>query len=187
MKRHALILTTLAALSFTPSFAFAHTGSGTGLAAGLLHPLMGADHLLAMLAIGAWAALQQGSLRPAIPGAFMLALLAGFGLALTGFTLPLVESGIALSVLLLGILITTTARLPGSAALALSAFFALFHGFAHGHEASGSLVSFAIGFLATSALLHLSGALAGHYLRALPLLTRGAGAAIAISGLALFS
>ncbi|GGB79881.1 urease accessory protein [Marinobacterium zhoushanense] len=183
MKRHALTLCTLAALSLSPSLAFAHTSTGTGLASGLLHPLMGADHLLAMLAIGVWAALQPGQMRFAIPGALMLALLAGFGAALSGFALPMVEGGIALSVLLLGILITTMVRLPASAALLLTALFALFHGFAHGHEASGSLTLFAVGFMATSAILHFGGSLAGHHLRALPILTRSAGAAIAVSGL----
>ncbi|WP_036186809.1 HupE/UreJ family protein [Marinobacterium lacunae] len=181
MKRHALILTALAALS--PSLAFAHSTTGTGFSAGLLHPLMGADHLLAMLAIGIWAALQQGSLRLAIPGAFMLALLAGFGLALTGFALPMVESGIALSVLLLGVVITTAVRLPASVMLTLSVLFALFHGFAHGHEASGSIATFAFGFMASSAALHLSGAVATQKLRALPALTRSLGAAIAATGL----
>ncbi|MBV1789509.1 HupE/UreJ family protein [Marinobacterium sp. D7] len=183
MKRHAQTLTALTVLSLSPSLVFAHSATGTGLGAGLLHPLMGADHLLAMLAIGIWAALQQGSLRLAIPGAFMLALLAGFGLALSGFALPMVEAGIALSVLLLGIVITATVRLPASAALALSTCFALFHGFAHGHEASGSLATFAFGFMASSAALHLSGAVIAQKLRSLPALTRSLGAAIAASGL----
>lgn len=187
MKRHALTLSALAALSLSPSLAFAHSASGTGMAAGFLHPLMGADHLLAMLSIGIWAALQQGRMRLAIPVAFMVALLAGFGLALTGFTLPMVESGIALSVLLLGILITFAARLPASAALALSAFFALFHGYAHGYEASGALLTFAVGFMVTSAILHLGGAVLAHKLRTLPMLTRSAGAAIAACGVWFFS
>lgn len=187
MKRHALTLTALAALSLSPSLAFAHSASGSGLASGFLHPLMGADHLLAMLSIGIWAALHQGKMQLAIPGAFVLALLVGFGLALTGFELPMVESGIALSVLLLGILISFAARLPAFAALTLSALFALFHGYAHGSEASGALITFAIGFMLTSAALHLSGAVLAHKLRTLPQLTRSAGAAIAASGLWLLS
>ncbi|MBR9882381.1 MAG: HupE/UreJ family protein [Oceanospirillales bacterium] len=183
MKRYALPLATLTAIGLMPNLAFAHSTSAGGLGSGLLHPLTGLDHLLAMLAIGVWAASQSGRMRFAIPGAFMLSLILGFTLALSGFVLPHVESGIALSVLLLGMLIITAARLPRALALVLSAGFALFHGFAHGQEASGSLLAFAIGFMATSGLLHLCGALTAHQVRALPMLSRAFGAVIAAGGL----
>ncbi|TBW04021.1 HupE/UreJ family protein [Azotobacter chroococcum] len=174
----------LLALPLLPGAAFAHPGhDGNGLIAGLLHPFGGADHLLAMLAIGIWAALQPRALKFAMPGTFLSALLGGFLLGANGIGLPQVETGIALSVLLLGLLIASAARLPAAVSLALAGVFALFHGHAHGAEASGSLTAFAVGFLAASLALHLGGGLlAAAVQRRLPLLTRGAGALIAASG-----
>jgi len=183
MKRHVLALTSLGILGISPGIAFAHPMTGTGMGAGLLHPLMGADHLLAMAAVGIWAGMQKGRMQLALPGAFLVALLGGFALARAGLDLPMVESGIALSVLLLGIIITTAARLPASVAMVLSGGFALFHGYAHGAEASGALMAFAAGFMVTSAGLHLGGICLAHKLNRLPALVRSAGAAIAASGL----
>ena len=162
----------------------AHPGHDeSGLLAGLLHPLNGADHLLAMLAIGIWAALQKRTLQLAVPATFLLALLAGFMLGVQKIQLPLVESGIALSVLLLGLLIAGAARLPAAVALLLTGCFALFHGYAHGAEARGDLLAFAGGFFLTSLGLHLAGGLATLAIRQrLPLLARASGAAIATSG-----
>ncbi|MDV7213298.1 HupE/UreJ family protein [Azotobacter beijerinckii] len=174
----------LLALTLLPGAAFAHPGHGeNGLIAGLLHPFGGADHLLAMLAIGIWAALQPRALKLAVPATFLAALLGGFVLAVSGAGLPQVETGIALSVLLLGLLIAGAVRLPAPVALALSAAFALCHGYAHGLEASGSLAAFAAGFLAASLTLHLGGGLlAAAVQQRLPLLARSAGAAIAAGG-----
>ncbi|WP_349618095.1 HupE/UreJ family protein [Azotobacter salinestris] len=174
----------LLALPLLPGAAFAHPGhDGNGLIAGLLHPFGGADHLLAMLAIGIWAALQPRALKFAMPGAFLAALLGGFLLGANGIGLPRVETGIALSVLLLGLLIASAARLPATVSLALAGAFALFHGHAHGAEASGSLAAFAVGFLAASLSLHLGGGLlATAVQQRLPLLARGAGALIAAGG-----
>lgn len=184
MKKHLAT----AAIALTPSLAFAHPGhEAAGLFSGLSHPLLGLDHLLAMLAIGIWAALQQDKIRLAIPLTFVGVMLAGFVLGVAGFVLPMVESGVALSVLLLGLIITLTARLPASASLVLTAVFALFHGYAHGAEASGSLALFAVGFSLTSLLLHLSGAGLAIRLRQLPAVVRSAGIAIAASGLWMMS
>ncbi|MFD2838727.1 HupE/UreJ family protein [Azotobacter vinelandii] len=150
----------LLALTLLPGAAFAHPGhGGNGLIAGLLHPLGGLDHLLAMLAIGIWAAQQPRSLKLAVPATFLVALLGGFVLAMTGTGLPQVETGIALSVLLSGLLIACAARLPAPVALTLTAVFALFHGHAHGLEVSGNPLGFAAGFLAASLGLLLGGGL----------------------------
>lgn len=184
MKKHLLT----AALLITPGLAFAHPGhEAGGLVSGLTHPLLGMDHLLAMLAIGIWAALQQGRIKLAMPITFVGVLIAGFALGVAGVALPMVESGIALSVLLLGLIITVAARLPASAALALTSVFALFHGYAHGAEATGTLALFAIGFSATSALLHLSGIAVTDKLKTLPAVVRSLGAAIAASGVWMLS
>lgn len=181
-KCHLLFLLSLTLL---PGAAFAHVGGhgDTGLVAGLMHPFTGLDHLLAMFAIGIWAALQPRGMKLAVPATFLAMLLAGFALGVSGSGLPLVESGIALSVLLLGLLIASTAHLPAAVTLALAGGFALFHGYAHGLEASGSLSAFAVGFLTASLTLHLGGGLlATSVQRRLPLLSRGAGLAIAASG-----
>ena len=174
------------AVFLLPSLAWAHAGghSESGLMTGLLHPLTGTDHLLAMLAIGIWAALQSvQSLKLAIPATFLAALLAGFVMGVNALGLPMVETGIALSVLLLGLLVASAVRLPAGVSLALAASFALFHGYAHGAEASGSLMLFAAGFLATSLMLHVGGVVLGEQLRArLPMIARGLGVAIATSG-----
>lgn len=182
---HPRRLLPLLSLTLLPGAAFAHVGGHpeSGLLAGLLHPFTGLDHLLAMLAVGMWAALQPRALRLGVPAGFLAALLGGFALGAAGVGLPQVESGIALSVLLLGLLIASAARLPAAAALGLSALFALFHGHAHGVEAGGSLAAFAAGLLAASLGLHLAGGLFGAALqRRLPLLARGAGLAIAAGG-----
>ncbi|MBB3104826.1 HupE/UreJ family protein [Azomonas macrocytogenes] len=180
-KRH---LFSLLALALLPGAAFAHAGhDGNGLIAGLLHPFTGADHLLAMLAIGIWAALQPRAMQIAVPATFLTALLAGFAMGVAGTGLPLLETGIALSVLLLGLLLASAIRLPAFVSLALAGFFAIFHGYAHGAEASGSVIAFASGFLAASLALHVTGGLLTTTLRQrLPLLARGAGALIAASG-----
>ncbi len=174
----------LLAMTLLPGAAFAHAGHAEGgLAAGLLHPLAGADHLLAMLAVGIWAAQQPRAMKLAVPAAFLAALLGGFLLGAGGIALPQVETGLALSVLLLGLLVASAVRLPAAATLALAGAFALLHGHAHGVEATGGLFAFAAGLLGTSLMLHLGGGLLGAAVqRRLPLLARGAGAAIAASG-----
>lgn len=172
--------------------ALAHTGSAVShesLFSGLLHPVTGIDHLLAMLAIGIWAAQQQGTLRIRIPAVFTLMLLAGFASALAGLGLPMIEGAIASSVLVLGLLIACAARLSSLAALSLSALFALFHGYAHGAEsAAASAVLFAVGFLGSSLLLQVSGAFAARTVKAqLPVLVKVTGLAIAATGASLLA
>ncbi|TDX32722.1 urease accessory protein [Modicisalibacter xianhensis] len=145
---------TLAAMS-----AFAHPGHDGaghgGFQAGLLHPMLGVDHLLAMLAIGLWSVRQQGSLRRYMPGLMLAGMWGGAALAWNGLALPGVETGIALSVLLAGVLVAMLTRLPGMLGGGLVAAFMLFHGHAHGSElpAGASLLTYLIGFsLATVAI-----------------------------------
>jgi urease accessory protein len=136
----------------------AHTfgASGGGLAQGFAHPFLGLDHLLAMLAVGLWAAQLGGRARWAIPATFVAMMAAGGLLALSGVALPGVETGIAVSVLVLGLLITTAARLPTVVGVMVVGAFALFHGHAHGTELpmQASEFGYGIGMLAASALLH---------------------------------
>lgn len=183
MKGSTVSLASLAGLLALPGSAFAHSLSGSGLAAGLAHPFLGADHLLAMVAIGIWAATQSGRMQLAVPLCFLGALLGGFVLGLASVPLPLVETGIALSVLLLGLLLASAVRLPASVTLTLCALFALFHGHAHGAEAVGAAAAFAAGFLASSLTLHLGGmALTRLFRTRAPLIARSLGLAIAASG-----
>ena len=142
--------------------AFAHTGAGThghGFAAGFLHPLMGLDHILAMLGVGVWAAQLGKRATWLVPAAFVAVMVAGAGLALSGAALPMVEFGIAGSVLVIGALIAFGTRLPVGVAMGLVGLFALFHGHAHGTELPGFAHPAAYGasFVAATALLHAGG------------------------------
>lgn len=149
-----------ASLTLVSGSAFAHSGDHTlaGFTAGFAHPFSGLDHLLAMLAVGLWAARQGGHARWALPAAFLAAALAGVGWAAAGGVLPALETGLALSVLLLGLLVAT--RGTGLAAgVAVAAGFAVFHGYTHGIElaAAPSMLSALVGFVLASASLHLAG------------------------------
>ena len=168
------------------SAALAHPGhDASGLATGLLHPLTGADHLLAMLAVGLWAAQSGGWRLWLLPGCFMLMLAVGAGTALIQPSLPLMEPGVAVSVLVLGLLIALSLRLPAVLCVALTALFGFLHGYAHGLEMpdTAAAAAYALGFLATTATLHLCGITIGtstrdRYTR----LAQALGVAIAVSG-----
>jgi urease accessory protein len=166
MKRYSA-LTALALLLVSGS-AFAHPGHGTGLVAGLVHPFTGLDHMLAMVAVGLWAAQQkeQGAFWK-IPLAFVATMMAGGALGQSGIALPHVEAGIAASVLVLGLLVASALRLPTAAAMAVVSTFALFHGYAHGSEMpmSASLATFAAGFVLSTATLHGVGMTIGYVMR----------------------
>lgn len=155
--------TALAVLVAGGAPVLAHTGvpghEHGGLAAGLAHPVGGLDHLLAMLAVGIWSALiARGTSRVWLaPAAFVTFMLVGAGAGIAGLGLPLVETGIALSVVALGLLIAARADLPALASAGLVGLFAVYHGYAHGAEASGSIAPYMLGFALTTAALHLTG------------------------------
>jgi len=186
-NRTLLPLAALAAWS-TASPALAHTfgAAGAGLGAGLLHPLLGLDHLLAMIAVGLWAGQRGGAVTWRLPGAFLGVMAAGALLALAGAPLPAVELGIAGSVLLFGLLVALAARLPAGAAMALVGVFALFHGHAHGTELpmAAAPALYGLGFLlATASLLAAALLVArGSERWARGIWLRGSGAAIAGAG-----
>ena len=192
MKRWQSIVIGLAAVSLA-SAAQAHTlgAHGAGFAAGLAHPFTGLDHLLAMMAVGLWAAQLGGRARWAVPLAFLGAMAAGAGLALAGVALPLVEAGVASSVLALGLLIAFAARLPTAAGAILVGAFAVFHGHAHGNELpqAASEALYAMGFLLATGALHAvglgSGALMHRGLK--PVWLQAIGGGIAAAGLILWT
>lgn len=176
-----IVLTALCLFAGTAS---AHTGNHavTGFDSGLAHPLLGLDHLLAMIAIGLWAAQQGGRALWAVPAAFVGAMLLGGGMALVGLSLPHVETGIAASVLVLGLLIATRRQWAVKAGMAIAAGFALFHGYSHGLEMpqAASPVLYALGFVLATVSLHgigIGGSLIGRHAM------QAAGVGIAASGL----
>ncbi len=182
-------------LAALPLAASAHVGVDGGLhhgfTTGFLHPLTGADHLAAMLAVGLWSALTARRAWPDLlwaPLGFASMLLVGALLGLAGLSVPAVEPMIAASVLVLGLLVATRRRLPPLAAGTLVGCFALFHGAAHGYElagVSGAALTLA-GMLAATVLLHAVGFAIGALLRqGNRWLPRIAGAAVALFGVAL--
>lgn len=164
MKKH--LTTGLGAiLALLPAAAMAHTGTGAHIDAmhGFLHPLTGLDHVLAMVAVGVFAAQLGGRSLWAVPAAFVLAMVAGGALGYFGTPLPLVEQGIALSVIVMGLAVALGLRLPLAPAMVLVAAFAVFHGHAHGAEgaAAGSFAGYAAGFVVATSILHAAGVALG--------------------------
>ena len=187
MKRLALALAP-SLLAASPALAHLRPEEHGSLAAGFSHPLFGADHVLAMVSVGLWAAVLGGRALWTLPSAFVAAMCAGFLLSLAGLTLPFVEPAILASVIVLGVLVAMTVRLPLGAGTALVGVFALFHGYAHGAEiGSAAALRYLAGFAAAAALLHVAGIAAGTVLarsgRAGA--TRGAGGIVALVGVAL--
>ncbi|EIZ82543.1 HupE/UreJ protein [Methylobacterium sp. GXF4] len=182
-----------AALALLPQAALAHPGHGAaiGAEAGFLHPLMGADHVLAMVAVGLLAALRGGRALWALPLSFLVLMSAGAGLGMAGVALPYAETGIALSIVVFGVAAIVGLRAPVALLASLVGVFAVFHGYAHGAEMpeTASGLSFGFGFLAATALLHAAGLGLGiaaarlDVARAAPAL----GACVAAAGLALLA
>uniref|UniRef100_UPI003459D9C0 HupE/UreJ family protein n=1 Tax=Halomonas sp. TaxID=1486246 RepID=UPI003459D9C0 len=141
---------------FTSTAAEAHTGGSQGW----LHPLTGMDHLLAMIAVGAWSSQMGGRAIWIVPSAFVVCMLLGGLLGFELIELPGVEIGIALSVILLGLAIGLERTFPVALAAAGVGIFGIFHGYAHGYEmpVMDNKVAYTTGFLATTASLHVLGA-----------------------------
>jgi urease accessory protein len=186
-----LVRLSLAAMAtLVPTAAFAHPGHGDalGFAHGFLHPIGGLDHVLAMVAVGLFAANLGGRALWAVPASFMALMAAGGLLGMAGVGLPYVEAGIALSVLVLGAVVALGARWPVGAAMALVGMFAIFHGHAHGAEmpADASGAAYAAGFVAATGLLHLAGIGIGLAVRS-GAVRRLGGAAVALAGVGLLT
>lgn len=143
------------------SMAFAHTGDGphNGFAHGFSHPLSGLDHMLAMLAVGLWAAQMHGRRVWLLPLIFVVVMGLGGLLGMIVIPVSFAEHGIVLSLLILGLLLASMTQLPISIGIMLIGLFALSHGYAHGNEMpSGTpLWSYATGFMLATLGLHLCG------------------------------
>lgn len=189
MKTRRLFATAL--FIFAPLAAHAHPGHDGGhdlgwdFTAGALHPLGGLDHVLAMIAVGMWAAQLGRSARWALPAVFVAALAAGAALGAGGVMFSWSEQAIAASVLVLGLLVMTSARAPLGAGVALTACFAIFHGVAHGAEmpAGAGAAGYALGFMMVTGLLHVAGVALGSRALSVPRWTlRAGGALVAAAG-----
>jgi urease accessory protein len=171
-----------------PALAHLDPAEHGSVLAGVTHPLFGLDHILAMVAVGLWAAQLGGRAVFAVPAAFVSTMLLGFVGGLSGLSLPLVEPVIAASVLALGLLVASSARLPVGLGAGLVGAFALFHGVAHAGELGGAGAwQFGLGFVAATAALHAAGIALGLGLSRFTgaLLPRALGAGTALAGLAL--
>lgn len=196
MNSRVIRIAAAAAFVLLPRAALAHTGHGDtgGFAHGFMHPIGGLDHVLAMVAVGLYAALLGGRALWLVPATFIGVMAIGGALGIAGYPLPYTEVGIALSVVVLGLAVALRISLPVLAAMALVGVFAIFHGLAHGAEmpqdASGYV--YAAGFLLATGFLHCAGIAIG--LVAGDLADRGgwrvvqaAGGAMALAGVALLT
>jgi len=180
---------------YAPALAWSHEGTLQGhvhtsdLVTGWLHPFSGADHLLAMLALGIWSAQRRGGASLFLPAVFLLVLGLGGTLAMSGFELPGIELMTVLSVLAVGAFIAGGARFTDRFAVVVVGGFALYHGMAHGLELPGGVapLPYLAGLMGASAVLHGAGfALASGLRRAaMPSATRLAGAGVAATGMLL--
>lgn len=186
-----LAVTTLVALIASP--ALAHTGHGdaSGFAHGLAHPIFGPDHLLAMLAVGLWSGFVLPNRFWMGAVAFMAAMAVGAGLSWAGIGYPMVESVIVASVVVFGVLTLISRRdqpqAITTASLAAIAVFASAHGHAHATEAAGNALAYLVGFLISTAALHLVGIAIARAVAARPIVQQAMGAGIALSGLYLMA
>jgi urease accessory protein len=197
VRRNASPILALAALAaLVPSVAFAHTGVGStsGFVHGFAHPITGLDHVLAMVMVGMFACQLGGRALWLVPATFLGVMALGGMLGVAGIGVPFVEAGIALSVIVLGAVVALHIQAPTALAMAVVGLFAVFHGHAHGTEmpetAAGA--AYGLGFLLATTLLHAAGVGLGVLLgrtaeRKGMLVTRAAGAAAAVAGVALLA
>lgn len=175
-------------LLLLPSAALAHTGEGVagGFMTGLMHPILGWDHVAAMVAVGLWGAFLGQPAIWVLPVAFPLIMAFGGMLGVLGIPIPFVETGIAASSVVLGLLIAFAVRAPLAVALVVVGIFAIFHGHAHGTELpeAASPIAYSIGFVIGTGLLHLAGIIVG-MLASMPAgakVVRGGGVLVTLVG-----
>ncbi len=185
----AIFSLSLSALLMTfagPAFAHEEVGMAGGFISGVLHPILGWDHVAAMVAVGLWGAFLG---KPAIwllPVVFPLVMAVGGALGVMGVSVPAVETGIAGSALVLGLMIAFAVRPPLAVAAVIVGAFAIFHGHAHGTELphSANALAYSLGFVLSTGMLHMLGILFGLLVRpaAGALAIRPGGGLIALSG-----
>ncbi|AEF56165.1 HupE/UreJ family protein [Marinomonas posidonica] len=177
-------------LMIVSTTALAHSGhQTTSWMAGLSHPFGGLDHLLALFAVGFWAAKVGGRVQWAVPLTFLVMMLVGGGAGMLMTSLPFVEQGIVLSVIVLGTLILAAKRLPLGFSVLMTGGFAMFHGAAHSIEmpVNGMFWQYAVGFMMASILLQGAGFAVGKWLnrQGTEFINRAIGTVIAAIGMSL--
>lgn len=193
MKNSRLLFSAFLAFLFTllPQIVYAHDGSNVpigGFLVGLIHPVLGYDHLLAMLSVGVLSAQIGGKAIWTVPATFVGVMAVGGALGFTPLELPATESGIAASLIILGLVISADRRLPVILAMLGVGFFAIFHGYAHGAEMpqAAQPLLYALGFLTGTVAIHIAGVVIGdiarHYQRG-PAIVRIGGVLIALTGI----
>jgi urease accessory protein len=169
-----------------PAFAHVGTQAHDAFSAGFSHPLGGADHLAAMVAVGLYASVLGGAARWSLPAGFVGAMTVGYIAALAAVPVPLVEPMILASVIVIGLLLAFAVRPSTIVATVAVAAFGLFHGHAHGAEIGGvSALGFGAGFLAGTTLLHMAGLWFGSALLHSRVMRVGLGTATVAAGVAL--
>ena len=159
-QRHVAYALIVAAICIAATPAFAHTGDIVGgFFSGFKHPFLGPDHVVAMVAVGLWGAFLGMPAIWILPVVFPLVMAFGGVLGILGVPVPSVETGIAVSAVVLGAMVALAVRAPLWVAAILVAIFAIFHGYAHGTElpASDDAVAYSIGFVVATGILHLCG------------------------------
>lgn len=193
MLQNKFLKSFLMALLFAaiPGVAYAHDGTNLGLGgflSGIVHPVLGYDHLLAMLSVGIISAQIGGRAIWTVPATFVSVMAVGGVLGLINIGLNVTELGIAVSLVILGLVIAAERKIPTLIVMIGVGFFAIFHGYAHGSEMPDTAEPFlyALGFLVGTALIHIAGVVIGdisrHYERGKVALRVG-GAMIALVGL----
>ncbi|RFB85354.1 urease accessory protein [Rhizobium leguminosarum bv. trifolii] len=179
-----------------PAVAYAHTGVGqtSGFVHGFSHPVSGLDHILAMVMVGVFAFQLGGRATWLVPTTFVLVMALGGALGVAGVNVPFVETGIALSVVVLGAIVALNVKAPTALAMGVVGLFAIFHGHAHGAEmpedAGGA--AYAAGFMIATAFLHAAGLGLGYIIgrageRQGAFVTRAAGSIAAIAGVGILA
>lgn len=189
IKTGAISATTILTIGLITSPALAHAGGqGGSMMVGFAHPLLGLDHLLAMVAVGLWAAMQPAKKAWQGPALFLSMIAVGALLGISGLTASFVEPGILASVFLLGLMVASGRYLRAGVGLAAIAGFALLHGQAHGLTAgAGGTPGFIAGMLAMTAILHFAGYQLGKQFHQFKYGAWIAGSVITASGLALIT
>ena len=157
--RNLSLLAVFLLLAVTEVHAHSAEGLAGGFLSGLMHPVLGPDHVIAMVAVGLWGAFLG---RPAIwllPIVFPMVMAFGGALGVAGVPVPAVETGIAVSAIVLGAMVAFAARPPIWVAAVIVGAFAIFHGHAHGTELPGAAnpLAYSLGFVIATGLLHLCG------------------------------
>lgn len=169
IKVRRVMTFTAGAIMLSADSAMAHKQAGLaeGFASGFMHPILGPDHLIAMVAVGLWGAQLRNPAIWVLPITFPVVMSIGGMLGVIGFPLPFVEIGVAASAIVLGGMVAACIRPPLWIAGLMVGAFAIFHGYAHGTELPNAVnpLAYGAGFVTATGLLHLAGIMIGLLVR----------------------